>query len=102
MVLTTAVGGPPPSRGTTLPPNLHLDLDKCNKNVSNSNNNKSSRAHTLPSYSASSSSRVEEKNAANHNWHSADRPMVSRNAPASVSILSLPNSDNEALNFENR
>ena len=32
----------------------------------------------------------------------ADFPITSRNAPAHISINSLPISDNEALNFDNR
>ncbi len=115
MVLTTMSPPPrqpPPQRGTTLPPNLRLDLEPTTTSrttlaTSTSATKTHTRSHTLPSYSA----RVQELNQANNgggggvirqNWHSADQPMVSRNAPASVSILSLPNSDNEALNFENR
>ena len=32
----------------------------------------------------------------------ADFPITSRNTPAHISINSLPISDNEALNFDNR
>ncbi len=116
MVLTATMSPPPKKpvqRGTTLPPNLKLDLQQQQQQQQQQQHTvlaTSSKSNTLPSYSA----RVQEMNQVNRQqqqqqqqqqhrkWHSADQPLVSRNAPASVSILSLPNSDNEALNFENR
>ena len=90
----------PPQRGTTLPhlisPNMpELQVDP-----------RTSRANTLPSsVNCDSSNRQEINNYINNNHHRAvqDQPIVSRNAPTAVSILSLPTSDNEAqFNFEHR
>ena len=90
----------PPQRGTTLPhlisPNMQeLQVDP-----------RTSRANTLPSsVNCDSSNRQEINNYINNNHHRAvqDQPIVSRNAPTAVSILSLPTSDNEAqFNFEHR
>ncbi len=101
MVLTAMATTSPmragPKRGTTLPPKL--DQVDAAASLWLEPSTIVDRAHTLPS----TASRVLELNEANRRQqYQMDYPMVSRFTPASVSILSLPNSDNEALNFDNR
>eukprot|EP00095_Tigriopus_kingsejongensis_P010817 maker-scaffold2896_size11495-snap-gene-0.2 protein:Tk10817 transcript:maker-scaffold2896_size11495-snap-gene-0.2-mRNA-1 annotation:"mitogen-activated protein kinase kinase kinase 13 isoform x4" len=97
MVLTTTLSPKhtfSPHRGTTLPPNLTL------KDIQSKQNNPHppvTKAHTLPNHRV-----VQTRNEVNKLQLQGDFPLVSRNTPSSLSILSsLPNSDNEALNFEN-
>lgn len=115
-VSTTIVPDFPPQRGTvvkrgtTLPSKLSVDslataastadvagsVDKgfLAKSVI--------KAQTLPSTLNENHNNNNNKNNNNaKNKTLLDTPMVSRNAPASVSIVSLPSSDNEALNFDN-
>eukprot|EP00094_Tigriopus_californicus_P011915 TCALIF_11510-PA protein Name:"Similar to MAP3K12 Mitogen-activated protein kinase kinase kinase 12 (Homo sapiens)" AED:0.14 eAED:0.14 QI:626/0.71/0.75/0.75/0.57/0.62/8/0/752 len=101
MVLTTSLSPKhssvlPPQRGTTLPPNLTLNDEPQN----NHSHPKATRSHTLPNHRVVQA--LNKFNKQQLNLQSAgDFPLVSRNTPTSLSILSLPNSDNEALNFEN-
>ena len=116
MVLTTSAAvaamPPPPQRGTTLPA-AYNNYNSNGSIVGNGggNNNrqqqhaKAARAHTLPSLGGGNGKGdvlVRSLNEANARRTNTDLPLDSRHAPASVSILSLPNSDNEALNFDNR
>ena len=123
MVLTTSSGRlPPPQRGTTLPA-AYINYNQNQDNGSSSNNRqqqhaKAARAHTLPNIGSNSgsksdsgfivqslnlvNSRKSDNGSSSSSYGKVDRPMDSRMAPAAVSILSLPNSDNEGLNFDNR
>ncbi len=104
-VASSAVGvgrfGSPPKRGATLPPKIEGSssaggYSSLNGGFGNVGGHvRSGRAHTLPTH-------VQTLNQMNSQRSRADFPIVSRNAPAHVSILSLPTSDNEALNFDNR
>lgn len=112
MVLTTTspplsstgrcFGSSPPKRGATLPHKINSGSILSSSSTSISAlagpHPRATRAHTLPNH-------VQTLNQMNNNRNSrmaVDFPIVSRNAPAHVSILSLPISDNEALNFDNR
>lgn len=76
MVLTVSNNNPPPQRGQTLPLAMGQFAHP-----------RATRAHTLPT--------VQTMNELNNRLQTE----VNK---SSVSILSLPNSDNEALNFDNR
>lgn len=112
MVLTTSSpkkSAMVPKRGTTLPLSRDAlamisdggftDLTSMrpdNSHTTDANSHpRAARAHTLPSYS-----QVQAMNEVNK-AKQFDVPITSRLAPATVSILSLPSSDNEALNFDN-
>ena len=90
----------PPQRGTTLPHTNNTTMPELQAEQ------RTTRANTLPSNGHyDSPTRQDLNNYINNNHHRAgsDQPIVSRNAPGSVSILSLPTSDNEAqFNFEHR
>ena len=94
----------PPRRGTTLPHLMSPTMPELQCDP------RTTRANTLPSsVHYESSSRQDLNNYINNNHHRAlsiggsDHPIISRNAPTAVSILSLPTSDNEAqFNFEHR
>ena len=97
MVLTTAsppsstlqgMFGSPPKRGATLP-KYSTAASACSASEAA---RRTTRANTLPGHVATM----------NNNNRMADFPITSRNAPAHISINSLPISDNEALNFDNR
>ena len=105
VLLTSPTHGTPPQRGTTLPPKLSKEaiVILADGIVSpTKNRTKVGKAHTLPS--TSNQLMIAANNIKNNNKNNNkqfDFPIVSRNAPLSVSILSLPSSDNEAINFEN-
>ena len=85
MVLDGNFNQQPPKRGTTLP-----------MQNSPAHHPRAGRSNTLPSYES-------VIRTTNNNNAFVEVPIVSRNAPASVSILSLPTSeDNEVFNFDNR
>ena len=81
--------GSPPKRGATLPKySTAAAVDAASAEAAR----RTTRANTLPGHVATM----------NNNNRMADFPITSRNTPAHISINSLPISDNEALNFENR
>ena len=108
---TAAAAGTPsrshlrPQRGTTLP---HIYNNNIPATMQIEQRGHTARANTLPStVQYGSPFKQELHNYINNNHHhsrtGSDHPMISRNAPTSVSILSLPTSDNEAqFNFANR
>ena len=81
--------GSPPKRGATLPKYLSGSVAAIDS-ASAAGHKKTTRSNTLPSH-------VATMNNMNNNF-----PITSRNTPAHISINSLPISDNEALNFDNR
>ena len=112
-----------PQRGATLPPKMTLKdcfsagggLGGGSGGAHGSGHNnahaKATRSHTLPNHgsnnaASASAGSVHALNELNRQdsqtTAGGDFPLVSRNAPSSVSIMSLPNSDSEALNFDNR
>ena len=91
----------PPQRGTTLPqllsPTIMPELQRGEEHQ------RTTRANTLPSNVHNNETLNNYINNNHHRAGSDQQQVVSRNALAAVSILSLPTSDNEAqFNFEHR